>query len=134
MSIIQVIDHVTCNKLSVLIRWNYSIQTGKQILLKGFFWKDKLSTNESTWIYNMMNGFWIHFQWYIFLAVTYWFIMSAKFFVFVMILWPQMPFGSTWFVMQWHSFGNQHALKDHPYIASAKFWTFTELPINTAPW
>ena len=32
VSIIRVINHMTCYKLSALISWNYSIQTGEQIL------------------------------------------------------------------------------------------------------
>ena len=49
-SISGVINHMTCYNSSALIGWNYSIQSGEQILYRIFL--NKFSNNESTQIYN----------------------------------------------------------------------------------
>ena len=51
VSISQAINHMTGYK-SALIGWNYSIQTGEQILYMIFFFTNKFSTDESAQIYN----------------------------------------------------------------------------------
>ena len=49
-------SHMTCYNSMPLIGWNYSIQTGEQILQR-IFLTNKISTNERPWIFNRSCDF-----------------------------------------------------------------------------
>ena len=56
VSISRVVNHMTCYKFSVLIGWNYSIQTGEKILQRIYF-RNQFSTNGFTFKFQLKTTF-----------------------------------------------------------------------------